>query len=110
MALQSPRSAKLGPPSSARSGSVFIITSDGKVLSLPIPSESRYDPLNWNSRKRALALVAVGVYSWIGLTLPQDAGLTMKGLEREFALTVSGAFRLLFLSHFVLRCPNLMRI
>ena len=30
------------------SGSVVLITADGRTVSLPLPSQSPYDPLNWN--------------------------------------------------------------
>ena len=89
MASQSTHSTGLGPPSGVRSGTVFLITSDGKVLNLPIPSDSRHDPLNWNTRKRVLAFLSIGVFSWIGLVLPQGAGLAFNGLELEFASKVS---------------------
>ena len=89
--MESPRSnasSKLGMPSSVRSGSVYLISSDGKILYLPIPSDSRHDPLNFSKRKRALALFSIGLFSWIGLTLPQGAGLAINGLEAEFGRTV----------------------
>ncbi|KAL9076457.1 MAG: hypothetical protein Q9157_003641 [Trypethelium eluteriae] len=85
MSSLSSRSTDLGAPSSVRSGTVFLISSDGKILNLPIPSDSRYDPLNWSTRKRALALLSIVVYSLVGLVLPQGAGLTTNGLQIEFA-------------------------
>ncbi|KAF2183700.1 MFS general substrate transporter [Zopfia rhizophila CBS 207.26] len=66
------------------SGSVFLITSDGRTLNLPIPSESPCDPLNWSSKKRALALLSIGLYSYVGLVVTQGASLTAKGLAQEF--------------------------
>ncbi|KAI9708015.1 MAG: hypothetical protein M1820_004219 [Bogoriella megaspora] len=92
MAPQSPLSEKLGMPSSARSGTVFLITSDGKIISLPVPSNSRHDPLNWRPRKRIIALLAVAVYSWVGLLLPQGAGLATTGLQAEFGGHISKPF------------------
>jgi len=41
------------------SGSVFLISSDGRMLSLPIPTSSSRDPLNWSKMKRARAFIAI---------------------------------------------------
>ena len=92
MTLPGLQCPELESPSSARSGTVFLITSDGKILSLPIPSRTRHDPLNWSVRKRTLALLSIGLYSWIGSVLPQGAGLVTNGLELEFAGKVSCSF------------------
>lgn len=70
------------------SGSVYLVTSDGRILNLPIPSESPCDPLNWSSKKRALVLLAIGVFSFVGLALVQGASLMMNGLSAEFSVEV----------------------
>jgi hypothetical protein len=40
-------------------GTVFLISSSGNILKLPIPSTSRRDPLNWSWPKRIGALIAI---------------------------------------------------
>lgn len=74
------------------SGSVFLITSDGRTLSLPIPSESPYDPLNWSWKRRVVALTPGILFAWAGLILTTGASLTMNGLITDFITQV---------------CPNL---
>ncbi|ORY14654.1 major facilitator superfamily domain-containing protein [Clohesyomyces aquaticus] len=66
------------------SGSVFLITSDGKTLSLPVPSESPHDPLNWTVKKRVLPLIPVVIFSVTCLNVTQGSGLVVKGLIRDF--------------------------
>ncbi|KAF2715747.1 MFS general substrate transporter [Pleomassaria siparia CBS 279.74] len=66
------------------SGSVFLITSDGKTVSLPIPSESPYDPLNWTWQKRAIALISIGIFSYSGLVVTQGASVLSGGLATVF--------------------------
>lgn len=72
------------------SGSVFLITSDGQIVSLPIPSENPCDPLNWTWKKRALALVLVGTFGYVGLVATQGASVVSSGLAKEFPYKVSG--------------------
>ena len=67
------------------SGSVFLITSDGKTLSLPVPSQSPYDPLNWTWKKRTVALFPIVIFSLSCLVLTQGASLTYVGLSKEFS-------------------------
>lgn len=69
-------------------GSVFLITSDGKTLSLPVPSQSPHDPLNWTWRKRAVALFPIVLFSILGLVLTQGASLNYIGLSKEFSAEV----------------------
>jgi hypothetical protein len=71
------------------SGSIFLITSDGKILNLPIPSESEYDPLNWSSRRRYLALFSIGFFSFVGLVAVLGPNLAVYGLEQDFSFEVS---------------------
>lgn len=70
------------------SGSVFLITSDGKTVSLPIPSQSPCDPLNWTWQKRAAALISVGIFAYSGLIATQGASVVSSGLAKEFPYEV----------------------
>ena len=47
------------------SGSVFIISSEGQILKLPIPTKSAQDPLNWSKWKQARAFLALYVFAGI---------------------------------------------
>lgn len=66
------------------SGSVYIVSSDGKIIRLPIPSRSPRDPLNWGPMKRALAFLAVAWYSVVSLVLMQGASLLFAGIRTDF--------------------------
>jgi hypothetical protein len=65
------------------SGSVFLIGNNG-VISLPMPSRSPRDPLNWSQWKRGMAFFALGWFSVVGLVLVQGASLMFGGLMTEF--------------------------
>jgi hypothetical protein len=69
------------------SGSVFLIGANG-IISLPMPSRSRRDPLNWSPIKRAMAFVSLMWFSVIGLILVQGASLLFAGLALEFGPNV----------------------
>ncbi|KAI8651244.1 hypothetical protein NCS55_01368200 [Fusarium keratoplasticum] len=65
-------------------GSVFFVSSAGRVLKLPIPSTSHRDPLTWRSSKRFFAFFAVNLYSVVAsfeVTLP---GILMLAIKDEF--------------------------
>ena len=66
-------------------GSVYLITSDGQTLSLPIPSKSYRDPLNWSLRKRAGAMLSVCYFATIAYTIIQGPSLMLIPLTTEFA-------------------------
>ena len=66
------------------SGSVYLITSDGRMLSLPIPTKSRRDPLNWSTKKRAGAFTALIFFAVNGLLLVQVPSLTFHGLRADY--------------------------
>ncbi|PSN75480.1 MFS general substrate transporter [Corynespora cassiicola Philippines] len=70
--------------SSLISGSVYLITSNGTTISLPIPSESRHDPLNWTEKKRWLAFFVVSLGVYTGVSPLQGASLTLNGIAIEF--------------------------
>ncbi|KAF5002398.1 hypothetical protein FGRMN_410 [Fusarium graminum] len=65
-------------------GSVFFISSAGRVLKLPIPSSSHRDPLTWSWTKRFLAffsLQTLSVATSFELNLP---GMLIAAIEDEF--------------------------
>jgi hypothetical protein len=76
------------PGSSHLTGSVYLITSDGRILNLPIPSASRRDPLNFSLKRRALAILAIWFFTVVGSILAQGASLTINGLHEEFSAEV----------------------
>ncbi|KAF2189375.1 hypothetical protein K469DRAFT_748034 [Zopfia rhizophila CBS 207.26] len=65
-------------------GSVYLISADGRVLNLPIPSRLRADPLNWSTGKRARAFFAFYFFACVGLTAVQGPGLMLEALSQEF--------------------------
>ncbi|KUJ06922.1 major facilitator superfamily transporter [Mollisia scopiformis] len=70
--------------STATQGSVFLITSDGRTLQLPIPSQSQHDPLTWSKWKRFRALCAISVFTVVGLVQVQGTSLLLDELEHEY--------------------------
>jgi hypothetical protein len=70
------------------SGSIFLITSSGKTLNLPVPSSSPADPLNWSMWKTTGAVAAIALYSVVSLTVVQAASLMYHGIMAEFGKQV----------------------
>ncbi|KIM97159.1 hypothetical protein OIDMADRAFT_130283 [Oidiodendron maius Zn] len=66
------------------SGSVFLISGDGKMLRLPMPSTSPRDPLNWTGKKRACALLALLFFASFGLVETQAISLLLPALQQEY--------------------------
>jgi len=66
------------------SGSIFLVTSSGKTLNLPVPSDSPADPLNWGRWKTIGAITAVVFYSTVSLPVVQAASLVYHGILMEF--------------------------
>ena len=64
--------------------SVFLITSDGQTLRLPIPSQSPYDPLRWSLLKRSTVMGVISVFTVVGLVLVQGTSLLLSTLEMEY--------------------------
>ncbi|GKU21071.1 unnamed protein product [Fusarium langsethiae] len=65
-------------------GSVFFVSSNGRVLRLPIPSRSYRDPLTWSWTKRLLAFCALqtlSISASFALNLP---GLLIRAITDEF--------------------------
>lgn len=71
------------------SGSVFLITSNGRTLDLPMPSDSRNDPLNWSWWKTGGAMIALGSYGLTALTGVQAVGLMTESVVADFSEEVS---------------------
>lgn len=65
-------------------GSVFLIASNGRLLSLPIPSESSHDPLNWDKSRRVFIWALLLVYSTIPMFLIQTPGNLFQAFLAEF--------------------------
>lgn len=81
------------------SGSIFLVTSSGKTLSLPVPSESPNDPLNWSRWKTAGAITAVALNSIVSLTVVQAASMILHGIVVEFDGQVSASLTLTVNNH-----------
>ncbi|CAF3629907.1 hypothetical protein SNK04_002118 [Fusarium graminearum] len=88
--LSSPTAAKR--ESLPTAGSVFFVSSNGRVLRLPIPSRSYRDPLTWSSTKRFLgfcALQCLSIAASFALNLP---GLLVRAITEEFKNKETGPF------------------
>ncbi|RKL05204.1 hypothetical protein BFJ68_g10694 [Fusarium oxysporum] len=73
-------------------GSVFFVSSNGRVLKLPIPSKSYRDPLTWSWTKRLLGFLALQCFSMAAsfeLNLP---GLLLQAIGEEFKNKPMGPF------------------
>ncbi|KAH6708746.1 major facilitator superfamily transporter [Leptodontidium sp. MPI-SDFR-AT-0119] len=68
-----------------KQGSVFLITSNGETICLPIPSRSPNDPLRWGRLKTFLSLFAMGLFTTIGLIQVQGTSLLLHPLEIEYS-------------------------
>ena len=66
------------------SGSVFLITGDGRKIDLPVPSESKADPLNWGRWKTAGAMGSLWWYSVVSLTAVQAATMMLKEILNDY--------------------------
>ncbi|KAI3396085.1 hypothetical protein diail_502 [Diaporthe ilicicola] len=65
-------------------GSVFLIASDGRLLSLPIPSESPSDPLNFERSRRLFIYLILLVHSSICMFSIQSPGNLYKAFLHAF--------------------------
>ncbi|WQF84108.1 Putative major facilitator superfamily, MFS transporter superfamily [Colletotrichum destructivum] len=72
------------PASADLSGSIYLITSDGQTLKLPMPSTSPYDPLTWSLTKRLLAMGVLVLYSIVSMMETQAATLMYRSFAAEF--------------------------
>jgi len=84
----STRSVLQRPQSGDLSGSVFLIAANGRMLSLPMPSTSPRDPLNWSFNKRVRAFASMIFFTIVGLSEVQGPNLMLAGLSQEYASEV----------------------
>ncbi|PVI02405.1 MFS general substrate transporter [Periconia macrospinosa] len=75
-------------------GSVFLITQEGKTLNLPVPSDSKHDPLNWSVWKVTGVILALIWFSVISVTSVQGTSVMMHGIERDFGPHDTGRWAL----------------
>lgn len=69
-------------------GSVFLIASDGRVLNLPIPSESPDDPLTWSQSRRKFIISILVLYAGLAMFLIQTPGTLYKAFLAQFSKEV----------------------
>jgi hypothetical protein len=69
----------------AAQSSVYLITSDGRTLELPIPSRSPNDPLRWSLLKRITIMGVISLFTMVGLILVQGTSLLLLALENEYS-------------------------
>ncbi|TLS27414.1 hypothetical protein PpBr36_04182 [Pyricularia pennisetigena] len=67
-----------------QSSSLFLITSDGRTLSLPIASPSPRDPLNWSLRCRFMIFFSLAIMGGIAVTMLNAPSLLRTAMGREF--------------------------
>lgn len=65
-------------------GSTFLITASGITLRLPVPSNSKADPLNWGRWRRIGAIFAVGWYSAMASMVIQAASVVLPNIMEDF--------------------------
>ena len=68
-----------------KQGSVFLITSNGETIRLPIPFRSPNDPLTWSPLKTFLFYFSMSVFTTIGLIQVQGTSLLLHTLESEYS-------------------------
>lgn len=71
------------------STSVFLITSDGRTLRLPIPSSSPKDPLNWDAAKRRLVLGNLFFFAMLAVMQLQSLGVLVPVMAIDYLPQVS---------------------
>lgn len=79
-------------------GSVFLISSAGNVLRLPIPSNSPYDPLAWSWPRRIIAFCCLQLFSVVASFEVNIPGTLMPAFHAEFAKDVCNGSRICSLS------------
>lgn len=75
------------------SGSVFLISADGRMLKLPIPARSYRDPLNWSTKKRLWALISITAFATIGLVVVEVPTLMIAQLTVDFPPSVRSSIK-----------------
>jgi hypothetical protein len=69
-------------------GSVFLVSGDGHLLSLPIPSNSPNDPLSWSLLKRCCIIFIITAFGTVGIAVQQFPPLITVALAKEMRKTV----------------------
>ncbi|KAL8388916.1 hypothetical protein RB595_009019 [Gaeumannomyces hyphopodioides] len=75
-------------------GSVYLVSGDGQLLSLPIPSNSPHDPLGWSLLKRCRIVSLITAMAAIGVAVQQFPALIFKALIKEMGEATWGPFRM----------------
>lgn len=78
------RSASSRRDSSNFPGSVFLIAGDGRILQLPMPSNSPRDPLSWSPATRFTTIGVLVFFSFVAMLNVQAASLIYGPLSKEF--------------------------
>ncbi|KAH7329968.1 major facilitator superfamily transporter [Rhexocercosporidium sp. MPI-PUGE-AT-0058] len=86
-------------------GSVFLITSEGKTLNLPIPANDSHDPLNWTSKKRAISFATLLIFSTVSLVTVLGPSMMFESLAKDFPPEESEPFQVTLL----LSAPSLFQ-
>ncbi|KAG4440385.1 hypothetical protein IFR05_004125 [Cadophora sp. M221] len=68
-----------------KQGSVFLITSNGETICLPIPSRSPNDPLRWGPLRTFFSLLSMSVFTTVGLIQVQGTSLLLDALVDEYS-------------------------
>ncbi|KAL2069282.1 hypothetical protein VTL71DRAFT_15620 [Oculimacula yallundae] len=93
--------------SSQTPGTVYLITSDGQVLRLPIPANCSCDPLNWCPEKRTSIFLALAFFGSTAFVALQGASSMFEFLSREYTLEDTMPFNLTILSTAPTMCMGL---
>ncbi|EJT72450.1 hypothetical protein GGTG_09316 [Gaeumannomyces tritici R3-111a-1] len=73
-------------------GSVYLVSGDGHLLSLPIPSSSPHDPLGWSLLKRCRIISLITAMAAIGVAVQQFPSLIVRALIKEMGEATWGPF------------------
>ncbi|KAI6358954.1 hypothetical protein MCOR25_007217 [Pyricularia grisea] len=80
---ESTRNGSIEQPTEQPS-SLFLITSDGRTLSLPIASPSPRDPLNWSIRCRFMIFFSLAIMGGISVTMLNAPAILRGAMGVEF--------------------------
>ncbi|KAK0104784.1 hypothetical protein ONS95_005053 [Cadophora gregata] len=76
-----PQTSRITP--AQLTGSVFLISSKGKTLNLPIPAKSPHDPLNWTARKRLVSFLVLLVFATVPLLTILGPSVMFEALAKD---------------------------
>lgn len=86
--LEKPAGASFPPDPDEVPGTVFLVSSAGNVLKLPISSQSPRDPLNWPWPKRIACLVAMVVATSVNFFEVKLSSIMFISYQLDFASQV----------------------